>query len=390
MSRTTLATIERVLSVEPIEGADSIEKITVLGWELVAKKGEFTPGSLCVYAQVDSILPPRPEFAFLEAVKYRIKTRRMRGQISQGIAFPLTVLFQTPQAISNNIADKMEVLKSGRLVINVEGQEPITVSLEEGTDVTEILGIVKYDPPEEDTGLEVGGKPGKSATKGNFPSFISKTDETRIQAVPSVLRDSVGEVLFATEKLDGSSMTVFLIPDEKLTDGTYRFGVCSRNQEKKELDTCHFWALARRLDLESKMRRHVEENPAFYPAGICLQGELVGPGVQKNKLKLKEHDFYCFNVYNVGTREFLSYSDFVGACETMGVQTVPVIYDNLQIDENTTVHTLVDLATRKSVVCPTAEAEGLVFRTKTESKHRKLGRFSFKAINPLFCLKNDC
>lgn len=388
MSRTTLATIERVLSVEPIEGADSIEKITVLGWELVAKKGEFQPGSLCVYAQVDSILPPRPEFAFLEAVKYRIKTRRMRGQISQGIAFPLTVL--TSGNPKSYIGWNDLTQNNSFVYVNSEGGCNI-LSLTEGADVTEILGIVKYDPPEEDTGLEVDGKPGKSATKGNFPSFISKTDETRIQAVPVVLCDSVGEVLFATEKLDGSSMTVFLVPDENLTDGTLRFGVCSRNQEKKELETCHFWSLARRLDLENKMRQHVSANaPRRFNQGIALQGELVGPGVQKNKLKLKEHDFFCFNVYDIETREFLSFDDFIGACETMGVQTVPVIYDNLQIDENTTVHTLVELATRKSVVCPTAEAEGLVFRTKTESRHRKLGRFSFKAINPLFSLKHDC
>jgi len=88
----TLASIQKVLSIEPIPDADQIEKITVLGWELVTKKNEFKVGDLCVYCECDSILPERPEFEFLAPVKYRIKTRRMKGQISQGIAFPLSIL----------------------------------------------------------------------------------------------------------------------------------------------------------------------------------------------------------------------------------------------------------------------------------------------------------
>lgn len=108
MEERKLATIEVIKDLRPIEGADAIEVATVRGWQVVVKKGEFSIGDLCVYCEIDSVLPPRPEFAFLEKVKYRIRTIRLRGCISQGIIFPMSILENYGKIIyEDNIPKKL-------------------------------------------------------------------------------------------------------------------------------------------------------------------------------------------------------------------------------------------------------------------------------------------
>lgn len=142
-----LASIQRIKALEPIEGADAIERATVLGWQLVVKKDEFRVGELCIYCEIDSILPEKPEFEFLKSRGMRIRTIRLRGQISQGICFPLSFL-------------------------------PAETLIEEDSDVTEILGVTKYEPP---IPASLAG-----VMKGAFPSFIPKTDETRVQVLQNM------------------------------------------------------------------------------------------------------------------------------------------------------------------------------------------------------------
>ena len=193
---------------------------------------------------------------------------------------------------------------------------------------------------------------------------------------------------YFAEKLDGSSMTVFLKLDKDT--GEYKFGVCSRNQEKAEIESCHFWSVARKQQMEERMRAILSDVDiaAMFPEGIALQGECVGPGIQKNKLKLKELDFYAFNVMNIAAGKMVDFEQYKMVCELyLGIKTCPILGE-LTIDENTTVQSLIALATRKSALCPEVWAEGLVFRPVVESYHRKLGRFSFKAINPEFLLKH--
>jgi RNA ligase (TIGR02306 family) len=354
-----LATIQTITDIQPIPDADAIEVASVLGWKVVIKKGEFNIGDRIVYCEVDSIIPERPEFEFLRPVKFRVKTRRMRGQISQGIVFPLSVLETT-----TNPPDTYEGL---------------IAAMVDGLDVTDFLGVVKYDIPEEDTGITVNGQGGRSAMKRGFPNWIPKTDETRIQSVPKVLEDAVGTAIYITEKLDGSSYTCFLKDDE--------FGVCSRNQEKKENDSCHFWEVSRKFSVREKMEAFYEAHKDEFPEGLAIQGELAGPGVQQNKLKLPERTLFVFNIYNIATRTFCNFKELVDYSAEMGLTTVPIL--NVQFVLNHTVHELVELATRKSAIYPGAEAEGIVIRPLVESSHRKLGRFSFKVINPKFLLKYD-
>src|SRR3954453_17536555 len=238
-----LSSIQTVNAVEPIPNADAIEKIRVLGWWVVVKKGEHQPDDKLVYCEIDSLLPERPEFDFLRAgsfkpaqtdatgavtlpAGFRIKTVRLRGQVSQGICFPLSIL-------------------------------PPGAPTEEGADVTDLLGVRKWEPP---LPVGMGGR-----VKGGFPGFLPKTDETRVQVLEPVLRRHRGKTFYVTEKLDGTSFTAFLRQGQ--------FGICSRNLWMDETDeTTVFAWVAKELKLEARMRA-ARERLGF---DLAIQAEMIG------------------------------------------------------------------------------------------------------------------
>ncbi len=329
-----LASIQCIKALEPIEGADAIEKATVLGWELVVKKGEFKTGDLVVYCEIDSILPDRPEYEFLKPRGMRIRTIRLRGQISQGICFPLSVL-------------------------------PKDFVVEEGADCTEALGVVKYEPP---IPAQLAG-----LVKGHFPSFIPKTDETRVQVLQDVLDKYQGEVCYIAEKLDGSSVTYFFRDGE--------FGVCSRNLELLEDSENTLWKVANDLNLPLKLQR--------LGKNIALQGELIGEGIQGNKLKIRGQTARFFNVFDIDRFRYLGLEDFTTTLQELELDSVPILSTDFVLEQN--IPALVALATVKSVLNPEAWAEGIVIRPLQEKRDAimdgVLSRVSFKVINPEFLLK---
>jgi len=341
MSRK-LASIQKVLAVDSIPGADAIECLTILGWKVVAKKGEFKVGDLIVYCEVDSIFPEKPEFEFLRKNNFRIKTICLRKQVSQGIAFPLSIL---PSALSE-----------------------VGVCLE-GLDVTDILGVTKY---EVQIPAQLAG-----VVKGNFPEFLHKTDEERIQTCKQLLEKHQNKKFYVTEKVDGSSMTVYLRSHDQLVHG--EFGICSRNMDLKETEENAYWKVARKLDLENKMR--------LVNKAIALQGELVGMGVQGNKYKLSDLHFYIFNVYDIFAQRYMSYEEMLNVVDDLiGLETVPLITQNYLLPK--TVDELVEFSKGKSLLNKDTHREGIVLRPLVEEYEPDLhGRLSFKAINPDFLLK---
>lgn len=354
-----LASIQKIKNIFEIPGAEYIEGIEVLGWKLVAKKGEFKIGDNCVYFEVDSIVPDKPCFSFLKN-KFRLKCQRFLMQISQGLALPFDKLYPDfPQ-----FKELIDSTSSEEELIDME--------------VTDILEVIKWEPQLQDTGVMVNGKKSQSSSLGNFPNWIAKTDETRIQAVPVLLEYIKNIPLYISMKMDGSSMTVFLKDEE--------FGVCSRNQQKRENELCHFWHTARVSDLEAKLRK------AYSNTGIAyaLQGELCGPGVQENLLKLTEFKFFCFNVYDIKANKYLDYEDLISFCNEYDIQHVPIINNNFIINDSTTVDDLVNLSMLK-YDSSGKDAEGIVVRSKKENwiyiPKKWNNRISFKVINPLYLLK---
>jgi RNA ligase (TIGR02306 family) len=327
-----LASIQRIKSLEPIVGADAIEKATVLGWELVVKKGEFQVGDACVYCEIDSLMPARPEFEFLKPRGMRIRTVRLRGQFSQGICFPLSIL-------------------------------PAGADTQEGADVTDVLGIVKYEPP---IPANLAGK-----VKGCFPGFLPKTDETRVQVLQAVLDEFRGTICYVTEKLDGSSVTYYL------NDG--EFGVCSRNQDLYETPDNSIWRVARELDVEAKLRS--------LGGDFALQGEIIGEGVQGNKYKLRGQTVRFFNAFEIAKVRHLDRAEFFRVMDTLQLTPVPLLCSDYALSSD--IPELVRMAIAPSQLNPALPREGIVIRPLEERRTATagLGRVSFKAINPEFLLK---
>lgn len=324
----TLASIQKIKSLESIPNASTIEKATVLGWLVVVKKGEFKTGDICVYVEIDSILPPKQEFSFLEKDKYRIRTVRLRGQISQGICFALSIL------------------PAGEYVV--------------GQDVTEILGVTKYEPP---IPAHLAGK-----IIGPFPSFIPKTDETRIQSCPQILSRHRDKEFYVTEKVDGTSMTVFV------KDGV--MNVCSRKLCLTRDAGNTLWKIAECLDLEEKLKDSGQR--------YALQGELVGEGIQKNVLKIRGQKLFIFNVYDFYNGHYFDWEEVKKLVLSWSLEAVPMVNDSYRLPQ--TVDEIIAFTTRKSVINPAVWSEGLVFRPQTETYDEDLGRLSFKVVNPEYLL----
>lgn len=339
-----LATIRKIDALNPIEDADKIEVATVGGWKVVAQKGLYNVGDLAVYFEIDSWIPETlapflvkgKEARVFEGVSgERLKTIKLRGQISQGLLMPYK--------------EAIPFAEQG--------------VLGEGDDVTELLNIKKW---EKAIPAQLAGQ-----MKGNFPTVIPKTDQERCQNMVKeiVAANESGLQFEITEKLEGSSMTCYLIKGE--------FGVCSRNMDLKETEGNSFWATARKEDIEAKMRA-VDEHWDW-----AIQGELIGPGIQGNIYNLKEVEFRVFDVYNIQLGGYLDPADRRALIDRMGLKHVPVLaahaslYDTLGI---TDIPQLLKFAEGKSVMgLIGCEREGVVFKECN-------GGMSFKAISNKYLL----
>ena len=345
-----LASIQKILEIKPIEGADRIEFCQVLGWQCVVPKGEFKVGDLVVFIEIDSILPELPEVEFLRQDKFRIKTKKFKGQISQGLVMSLDIL-------------------KGKKFQEDTRENPV-YKWTEGQEVTTLLGIKKYEPyiPPNMAG----------EVKGNFPGIMPKSDETRVQILRHLLDKYKGTKCYISEKLDGSSVTFYINQGE--------FGVCSRNLELKETEGNSIWKFARAKDIENKLRA-LNKN-------ISIQGEFMGPGMNKNSLKITYHDVYFFNAFDIDKQEYLELNDFKRLIENiLQLKTVPIISYDYILGDN--IDELVKLSIGKSVINKEADREGIVIRSVKEIKDPELvsditlGRVSFKVVNPIYLIKNE-
>lgn len=348
-SERALATIRKIMELKPIEGADKIEAARVDDWWVVVKKGEFQVSDLAVYFEIDSFLPVRPEFEFLRKSSFRknwdgregfrLKTIRLRGQISQGLLLPL-------DAVMHNAPDRKLF------------DDPIGF-LQVGDNLTGLLGVTKWEKPLHRSLAGVA--------RGNFPSFIPKTDENRIQNLSRKMEEMQAcKRWYVREKLDGSSMTVYL------KDGV--FGVCSRNLDLKETEGNAFWEFARRAELEERLREAEDID-------MAIQGELIGPGIQGNKYGLKQTRMYAFGLYDIKAQRYLHDADMEECAEFLGLGVVPLISI---VDELPIVKDIVEMANGTSAFCDTLR-EGCVWR-----HYKPDGDFSlvhsFKAISNLFLM----
>ena len=351
-----LATIRRIAEIRPIENADAIEHVRVDGWWVVAKKGEFQVNDLAIYIEIDAWCPH--ELApFLSKGKEpreyngvkgeRLKTVKLRGAVSQGLLLPIPAELNDPTQFT------------------------------EGLDVTELLGVQKWEPP---IPAQLRGK-----IAGNFPSWLRKTDEDRIQNCFKDVSPRLNESWVIEEKVDGSSMTVGYRKGDFILDKDGQpipeeFVVCSRNLSLK-LDDEHntFVRIAKESSIQDAMKA--------YGRNLGISGELIGEGVQGNKYDIKGHRWLVFNIFDVDTGKYVSAEerqliirDLVALGAT--IEQVPAItavgtrrLDGLSVDD------FLEMAEGKSVLNPKTEREGLVFKNQTDPN------ISFKAISNRWLLK---
>ena len=385
--KRALAYTARCGKIEKIEGADNIELMSVLGWKVIVKIGEFHEGDLCVYFEIDSKLPEKEWSKFMESKKYKVKTMKL-GKfkvISQGLALPISVF-------------------------------DVEIPNEEGVDVTDLLGVtysVEEDTARKSNKVNKDKKYQSMAARNaklfkkkpfrwlmrrewgrkllfvffgkkrdnprdwptHFP-FIHKTDEERCENLPWVL--GYERPLMVTEKLDGTSCTYIL--EKKKKD--YEFYVLSRNvRQADENQECYhdhniYWDLAFKYDIEKHLKAYLNKNPDL--TYVCIQGEGVG-SVQGNPLKLKEDDLYVFNFIDSQRGRFDSVNGKL-IVESMGMKWVPILDTNYMMP--TDMEEFKQFATAKSVVNPAVMREGIVLRDPTND-------FSFKNVSREYLLKHN-
>jgi len=333
-----LASTRIIKEIKEHTNADSLELAIVDGWQVVVKKREFSPGDYVTYFEIDSVLPIKEEYEFLRKCCYvkkewlpngegfRLKTIKLRGELSQGLILPLPEGF---------------------------------IKLED-TDCTEALGVVKWDPP---LPAQLAG-----LVKGNFPNFIPKTDLERAQNLIDEIENQVLQFYEVTLKLDGTSCTVYHKDGE--------LGVCSRNFELKMSEE----------NKDNSYIRAATKSGLLKALGslginIAVQGEVLGPGIQKNPEKLKDVEFFIFDIFNINTQRYLTPSQrqetlrelrkhgFVGA-------HVPIIngYEPLT---KPSIEELLERAKGESLYARIRE--GIVYKSYND-------RFVFKVINNEYLL----
>ena len=351
-----LASIQKIEWKRPIEGKDRIELCGVLGWSVICKKDEYEIGDKVCYVEIDSVLPEKPEFEFLRPKGFRIKTMKLGGVYSQGICFPLTIL---PAREKEYEIDE---------------------------DVTDLIGVKQYEPT-MDTEPDLPQKKNSKKypeflmrfrwfrrlvlpekRKGGFPSFVSKTDETRIQDMPWIVENKNEWIV--TEKIDGQSGTFALVRHKGLFHDRFEYIVCSRNLRLIHPDNSSYWKVSEKYKIEAALKNMIGDRE-----WVAIQGECVGPKIQKNKYKLKDYDLYVFNlIYPTGRVNSVTAKSI---CENKGLNFVPILDEHFILPD--TVEEVLAYADGRSVLADTMR-EGIVFRSQSSMQ-------SFKAVSNEFLLK---
>lgn len=375
-----LATIRTVENVTAIPNSDRLQLLTMknFGWKVVVNKGEFEPGDKVIYLEIDSSIYVDDMLPCMEFLKercgkrftngkntvfaelIRIRTIKLRGQISQGLVFP--------------VAQIMKELPDDRL--HREDGTAITLFFDDGADWTSLLKVNHYDSIceyYEALCARVCASCPSPDTKGNWPSFVPKTDEERLQGLMEYFTKYADTDFEITEKFDGSSMTFIYAPSMRPDDPFY---LCSRNLEKKYDENSNWWKPILRADLMNKF-------PKIYPGrNIAIQGELVGCGLNGNRDQYTDVYWKVFRIWDIDKAMFLTPAERYEMCEKLGLEHVKVIDKCCKIFQK--YRTLDDfLALVEGKTDRGHEREGMVFKAVAD------GSISFKVINNNYLLKNE-
>ncbi len=393
MADRKLAHIEKIAWVKPIEGADSIEKIGVLGWVLFAHIGDFHEGDLCAFFEIDSKLPEKDWCKFLEPKHYKVKTYKLGklGVISQGLAIPISNIPELANKEWHEGDDITELLK-------------VTYSVAEDN-----IRKAKNNPNAKYNAMaarhqrlakqkwfrwlmkrEWGKKLlffvfGRKDKPLGFPTkfeFVHKTDENRVEALDQEWLFGYKEPLIQTTKCDGTSGTFIL---ERLKRGKYEFYVCSRNvrqltpDQKTYHDDNVYWNAEFKFHIRDFLQDMLEKNPDWNY--VAIQGEICGPSIQGNPHKLNELRFFGFNFIDSVEGRWNSV-DAKALCEQYGIEWVPIINEEYYLPED-----METLKLQADGECEIPGSSGL--REGYVYRGIKNPNVSFKNVSRQYLMKHD-
>ena len=399
-----LCYVVRVDEIKSIEGRDRVECAVVGGWTIMVRKGQFQPGSLGIYFEIDSQVPEKEPFMFLEAKKFKIKTQKYKtpdGQFwSQGLLmgaedFGWTTAERESDTCSTCIVDSDGVAH----YVDDESRfltKQLNVIYAVAEDNSRKAGSAdKYKKMAQRNGKLFAHQPfrwlmrhewgkkllfvffgKKKDKKGGWPEWVAKTDEERVQNMPWILADKSEWI--ATEKIDGTSTTFTMKRGKRRNQ--YDFYICSRNVVFDKPDKQCFYdsnvyvEMAEKYNVESVLRQILENRPDL--DWVTLQGETYGAGIQKRDYSLKDHDFVGFNFITSASGRWNSV-DAKKLMNGFGIPWVPIVDEHFVLPD--TVDELLTIATDKSVI-DGGMREGLVFRSQDGAK-------SFKAVSNEFLMK---
>lgn len=341
-----LAKIVQIDAIVPIVGADAIEGAKVGGWTVVVKKGEYAPGNLAVYFEIDSFLPEgnaswqflvdKSSRLFNDVKGHVLRSIKLRGQVSQGLLLGFDVL--------RAAGVKTEILAIGE-------------------DVSQALGITKYERPLPDELIGVA--------RGYMPSRIPTTDQERIQNLaPELSQWATDDELTweATEKIEGQSCTFALIDND--------FHVCTRAVDLLNTPGNSFWGVAEDIDIENRLFS------CFNGRNLAIQGELVGPGIEDNIYSLTVKKFYLYDIYDIDAGRYLNPQERAVMAKQLGVEQVPVIDLEFVLSKDVTMDALLTMADGQSILKNGQLREGLVFKSNQKA-------LSFKVVSNKYLLKQS-
>lgn len=335
MAIRRLASIRKILEIIPIPGADFIELAKVDGWKSIVKKDTFKVGDLVVYFEIDSFLPIQEKYEFLRknclkkmlvegkgmTEGFRLKTVRLKNEYSQGLIMPIN------------------------LFPEIDLEKDIDI------DLSEKLGILKYEAP---VPAEISGD-----CSGALPTEIPETDQQRIQNLLDYFEKYKDLEFEETEKEDGTSCTLYL--------NNEKFGVCGHSWEFKKSPSQTFWKLAE--------KHHVEEVLRFVGRNIALRGEVVGEGIQKNKMRLKGQHFHMFDIFDIDKYRYMLPDERYEVLDKINcfieskgyefpLKHVPILNKKIKIfSAFKNIDDILKYAAGKSFYCESARREGLVFKS---------------------------
>ena len=387
-----LCYVVEINDIQPIPNYDRVELATVNGWHIIVQKNQFKVGDKAIYFEVDSKVPESAAFDFLAKRKYKIKTLKMCGCISQGLlmSFADFGFAEDEYNVGDFLTKELgityyEAGDNDRKAPSANKYDKMKQRHKKLFKNPIVKNIMKFKIGREIMFFFFGKKRDKKSAwpVGRFPG-VSKTDQERCENMIYILEDKTPFIV--TQKCDGSSGTYIL---EKKGRNKYEFYVCSRNvRMMSESQECfygkhnYYWEVALKYDIENKMKKWLNNTPGA--TWVCWQGEICAPGIQKNPHKLKETHFYCFHwTDNINGRLDIVTADKIW--KQYNMEVVPIVDTNYILPDDFEEFKLSADGKYDPIVCEGAkdcDREGFVYYKTTDPT------YSFKNVSRTYLLKH--